>query len=67
MINLMSTVDGICENLPSGFSISLAMEKDAAWVELFDDCGRAIDLPDPCDSTIVEELLIALQIAKEQK
>ena len=60
---MIETVNKICAQLPEGWLISLEMESGAAWVDLYKD-GGIVDLPDPSDKTIIEQLNDALCVAK---
>lgn len=53
----------VCERLPEGYVLNLAMENGAAWVELIDDDGNCVDLPDAGDKSIDEQINDALCVA----
>ena len=54
-------VEQVCKDLPVGYVMSLQMENGAAWIELHNDMGFRIDLPDSADRTIAEQLEDALK------
>ena len=56
-------INKTCSQLPLGWTITLEMEKDSAWVDLIGPLGECPDLPDSSGKTIVEQLNEALCIA----
>ena len=53
----------VCEHLPEGYVLSLAMENGAAWVELVDADGNYVALPDSAEKNIDEQINDALCVA----
>ena len=60
---MIEIVNKICNQLPEGWLISLEMESGAAWVDLYEGSG-IVELPDPTDKTIIEQLNDALCMSK---
>ncbi len=55
-IILQETANETCRNVKPGYTIKLAMEEGAAWVELTGPDGYEIDLPDSADKTIEQQI-----------
>jgi len=53
----------VCGALPEGWEVTLTMENGAAWVDLFDDEGHIVDLPERDDRSLEWLLNEALIIA----
>lgn len=52
-----------CSLLPHGYGVRVCLERDAGWVELIDENGNGVLLPDQSDKTIDEQIEDALQEA----
>ena len=61
---MIEIVNRICSQLPSGWIITLEMEKDSAWIDLEGPLGEYSSWQDLTDKTIVEQLEDALCMAK---
>lgn len=61
-----TVVNEVCGELPLGWELRLCMERGAAWVELVNPEGDAVDLPDAADLSIEEQIREALGVAQEQ-
>lgn len=55
-IPLQCAVEIACKHLPDGHELLLRMENGAATVQLHDDNGERMTLPDAADKTLAEEL-----------
>lgn len=65
MEEIMEETNKVCKEIPEGFEINLTMEYGSAYITLVDrDNGKYIELPDPVDKTLIEELESALYWAK---
>jgi hypothetical protein len=62
-MSLWNTINKVCRDLPNGYIIKLGMENGSAWVELYDDQNREIELPDSTDKNLQFELSDALKQA----
>lgn len=68
-MNINEAIDKVCKHLPEQYELILLMENGAAWLEMYDhssEAGQAgfnIDLGDPTDKTLAEQLNDALCIA----
>ena len=64
---LLAAVNRACEFLPVGHMMNLGMENGAAWVELFDEDGNSIELPDSADTNLIEQIDAAIAAAQQQE
>jgi hypothetical protein len=55
-------VNKVCEHLPDGYELCLFMENGAAWLEMYNNY-TPIELGDPTDKSLVDQLNDALCIA----
>lgn len=62
-IPAQTVANKVCEHLPEGYVLNLAMENGAAWVELIDADGNCVALPDAADKSIDEQINDALCVA----
>ena len=60
---LQSIANDICQHLPDCYTVSLCMEEGAAWVTLRRRNVGMIELPDPVDKSLIEQLRDAVLCA----
>ena len=63
-MSLWNTINMCDDLLPKGYIIKLGIENCSAWVELYDDQGEEISLPDSTDKNLQIQLHDALITAK---
>jgi hypothetical protein len=63
MSKLLRAIDRVCKDLPEGYLVSLELEQGAATVTLSYEGGDNLDLPDPADKLLGEQLMDALDVA----
>lgn len=63
-VSLEDQLNLIAKNIPQGYSIEIIVERDAAWVELFDiNSNRITDHVDLCDMDLQSQLGALLEHA----
>lgn len=67
MMSLFNTVNQLANKLPEGYITKLCIEQGSAWVELYDDFGNEVMLPDSTDKNLQEQLTDALIVTTIQR
>lgn len=62
-MDIEKLADATCKHLPNGYDVSLCMENGAAWVELHNEEGIKLNLPDSADKGLVEQVNDAIAVA----
>jgi len=62
--SLQSVAEKLCQHLPEGFEARLCMENGSAWVELSDDFGNGLALPESADKTLIQQLNDAIYVSR---
>lgn len=64
-MSLWNTINQLADKLPKGYITKIGIEQGSAWVELYDDFGNEVKLPDSTDKNLQFQLTDALTEAME--
>ena len=63
---LLDVANRMCQLIPEGWELRLCMERGAAWVDLRNEAGDCIELPDPGDAPLHQQMERAVAISIEE-
>jgi len=56
MMDMIKAIEKACEKLPEGYQLILFLENGAAYFEMYDSEYCKIDLGDPTDKSLAEQI-----------
>jgi hypothetical protein len=61
---VLALANKVCQHLPEGWQLNLCMERGAAWVQLSNQDGDDVSLPDAADKSLEQQVNDALCVAR---